>query len=152
MVLFLISFGCWLDVLDWATLIVAAGFGTFFGNAKGIGAAAHLGPDIIRIDARAMPQRDEVVQQIGALPDDEKVTLYKAWCLVEMTVARQSDVLEICFGAFDHFEAVHCDEHVLFSFTLWIDTVVDSGGSFGLFAVLAQPVEVTDVNRGHLKR
>jgi hypothetical protein len=28
-----------------------------------------------------------------------------------MTVARQPDVLESCFGAFDHFEAVHCDEH-----------------------------------------
>ena len=82
----------------------------------------------------------------------EKVKLYEARYLFKMTVARQPDVLESCFGAFDHFEAVHCDEHVLFSFTLWIDTVVDSGGNFGLFAVLAQPVEVTDVNRGHLKR
>jgi hypothetical protein len=50
--------------------MVATGFGTLFGNAEGVGAAAHLGPDIIRIDAGAMPQRDEVVEQIGALPND----------------------------------------------------------------------------------
>src|ERR1700694_6188143 len=68
--LFLLSFGWCLDVLDWATLIVAVGFGTLFGNAEGVGAAAHLGPDIIRIDAGAMPQCDEVVEQIGALPND----------------------------------------------------------------------------------
>src|SRR6202048_1533960 len=68
--LFLLSFGWCLDVLDWATLIVAVGFGTLFGNAEGVGAAAHLGPDIIRIDAGAMPQCDEVVEQISALPND----------------------------------------------------------------------------------
>src|ERR1700730_6784847 len=66
----LLSFGWCLDVLDWSTLIVAVGFGTLFGNAEGIGAAAHLRPDIIRIDAGALPQRDEVVEQIGALPND----------------------------------------------------------------------------------
>src|ERR1700730_14355453 len=68
--LFLLSFGWCLDVLDWATLMVAVGFGTLFGNAEGVGAAAHLGPDIVRIDAGAVPQCDEVVEQIGALPND----------------------------------------------------------------------------------
>jgi hypothetical protein len=68
--LFLSSFGWGLDVLGWSTLIVATGFGTLFGNAEGIGAAAHLGPDFVRIDAGAVPQRDEVIEKIGALPDD----------------------------------------------------------------------------------
>src|SRR5690349_1972757 len=45
----------------------------------------------------------------------EKVKLYEARHLFKITVARRPDVLESCFGAFDHFEAVHCDEHVLFS-------------------------------------
>src|SRR3984893_7669054 len=76
--LFLLSFGWCLDVLDWATLMVATGFGTLFGNAEGIGAAAHLGPDIVRIDAGAMPQRDEVVEQIGALANDaSRVMFYR---------------------------------------------------------------------------
>src|ERR1700721_315523 len=63
-------FGQWLEVSDWATPIVAAGFRQLFGNAECVGAGAHLDPDIRRIDSGAMPQRDEVVEQIGALPDD----------------------------------------------------------------------------------
>src|SRR6202035_1514973 len=56
--------------------MVAAGFGTLFGNAEGVGAAAHLGPDIIRIDAGAMPQRDEVVEEIGALSNDASIVMF----------------------------------------------------------------------------
>jgi hypothetical protein len=41
----------------------------------------------------------------------EKVKLDKAWHLVEMSVARQPDLLESCLAAFDDFEAVHCNEH-----------------------------------------
>src|ERR1700722_7646405 len=65
--LFLLSFGWSLDVSDWATTIVAAGFGHLFGNAECVGAGAHLEPHIQRIDAGSMPQRNEVVEQIGAL-------------------------------------------------------------------------------------
>src|ERR1700722_7980795 len=56
--------------------MVATGFGTLFGNAKGVGAQAHLGPDIIRIDAGAMPERDEVVEQIGALANDASRVMF----------------------------------------------------------------------------
>jgi hypothetical protein len=41
--------------------------GQLLGNAERVGARAHLGPDILRIDAGAMPQRDHVVEQICAL-------------------------------------------------------------------------------------
>src|ERR1700730_17943301 len=55
---------------------VAARFGTLFGNAEGVGAQAHLDPDIRRIDAGAMPQRDEVVEQIGALANDASSVMF----------------------------------------------------------------------------
>src|ERR1700738_2971756 len=45
-------------------------FGRLFGNAERVGAGAHLDPDIRRIDAGAMPQRNEVIEQIGALAND----------------------------------------------------------------------------------
>src|ERR1700745_775837 len=45
----------------------------------------------------------------GAL---EKVKFYEAWHLLEMGVSRQPDVLESCFGTFEYFEAVHCNEHL----------------------------------------
>jgi hypothetical protein len=41
----------------------------------------------------------------------EKVKLYKARHLVEMTVARQPDMLKICFGPFSDAETVHRDKH-----------------------------------------
>src|ERR1700738_4781054 len=74
--LFLLSFGWWLDVPDWATPIVAAGFGQLFGNAECVGAGAHLHPHVRRIDAGAMPQRNEVVEQIGALPHDASSVMF----------------------------------------------------------------------------
>ena len=55
---------------------VAARFGTLFGNAEGVGAQAHLGPDIRRIDAGAMPQRHEVVEQVGALSNDASIVVF----------------------------------------------------------------------------
>src|SRR5580704_2570493 len=74
--LFLLSFGWWFDVLDWATPIVAVGFGQLFGNAECVGTRAHLHPHIRRIDAGAMPQRDEVVEQIGALSNDASSAMF----------------------------------------------------------------------------
>jgi hypothetical protein len=53
-----------------------------------------------------------VVFNLGAL---EKVKLYEARHLLEMGVSRQPDVLESCFGTFDDFEAVHCNEHLVIS-------------------------------------
>jgi hypothetical protein len=47
-----------------------------------------------------------VILSFGA---SEKVKLHEARNLCEMTVAQQPDVLESCFGAFDNFEAVHCE-------------------------------------------
>src|ERR1700733_15696104 len=47
----------------------------------------------------------------------EKVKLYKARDLVEMTIARQPDLLENCLGSFGYAEAVHCDKHLKFSFS-----------------------------------
>src|ERR1022692_1910523 len=44
----------------------------------------------------------------GAL---EKVKLYKARHLVEVTVARRPDLLESCFRALSNAEAVHRDKH-----------------------------------------
>src|ERR1700730_545013 len=41
----------------------------------------------------------------------EKVKLYKARHLVEMTVARHPDVLERCFGPLGNAKAVHGNEH-----------------------------------------
>ncbi|WP_426414229.1 hypothetical protein [Bradyrhizobium ganzhouense] len=64
--LYLLSFGCWLVVLDRATSIVAACFGELFGNAERVGAGAHLDPHIRRIDAGAMLQRNEVVDRLQA--------------------------------------------------------------------------------------
>src|ERR1700736_6048912 len=74
--LFLLSFGWWLVVLDWATPIVAAGFGQLFGNAECVGAGAHLHPHVRWIDAGAMPQHNEVVEQIGALPNDASSVMF----------------------------------------------------------------------------
>ena len=45
----------------------------------------------------------------------EKVKLYEARHLVEMTIARQPDLLEGRFAALGDVEAFHGDEHVLFS-------------------------------------
>jgi hypothetical protein len=50
------------------------------------------------------------------LPALEKVKLYKARYLVEMTVARQPDLLEIRFGPFCDPEAVHGYKHRKSSF------------------------------------
>src|SRR5580692_3472746 len=50
--------------------IFAVGFGWFFGDAECVGAGAHLAPYIRRIDAGAMPQRNQVVEQISALAND----------------------------------------------------------------------------------
>jgi hypothetical protein len=50
--------------------IFAAGFGGLFGDAECVGAGAHLAPYIRRIDAGAMPQRNQVVEQISALAND----------------------------------------------------------------------------------
>ena len=43
----------------------------------------------------------------------EKVELYKARHLVEMTVARQPNLLEGSFGALSNFEPVHWDKHLM---------------------------------------
>src|ERR1700681_1628322 len=65
-------------------------FGQLFGNAECVGAGAHLDPDIRRIDAGAMPQRNEVVEQIGALSNDASGVVF--------------DRLERHFSGFlDHF-------------------------------------------------
>ena len=50
--------------------IFAPGFGWLFGDAEDVGAPAHLDPYIRRIDASAMPQRNQVVEQISALAND----------------------------------------------------------------------------------
>src|SRR6516165_224556 len=39
--------------------------------------------------------------------------LYEARHLVEMTVARQPNLLEGSFGALSNFEPVHCDKHLM---------------------------------------
>jgi hypothetical protein len=49
-----------------------------------------------------------MILSLGAL---EKVKFREARHLVEMTIARQPNVLESSFRPLDHFEAVHCDEH-----------------------------------------
>ena len=49
-----------------------------------------------------------MILSLGAF---EKVKLYKAWHLVEMTVARQLDVLEGGFASFGDAETVHRDKH-----------------------------------------
>ena len=41
----------------------------------------------------------------------EKVKLYKARHLVEMTVARKPNLLERCFGPFGNSKTVHRDKH-----------------------------------------
>jgi hypothetical protein len=51
-----------------------------------------------------------VIFSFGAF---EKVKLYKARHLVEMTVTRQPDFLESGFAALGNLEAVHCDEHLI---------------------------------------
>ena len=48
----------------------APGFGWLFGDAEDVGAGAHLAPYVRRIDASAMPQRNQVVEQISALAND----------------------------------------------------------------------------------
>src|SRR3984957_8492334 len=50
--------------------IFAVGFGRLFGDAEDVGAPAHLDPYIRRNDASAMPQRNQVVEQISALAND----------------------------------------------------------------------------------
>jgi hypothetical protein len=50
--------------------IFAPGFGWLFGDAEDVGAPVHLDPHIGRIDASAMPQRNQVVEQISALAND----------------------------------------------------------------------------------
>ena len=47
-----------------------------------------------------------MILSLGAF---EKVKLCEARHLFKKTVTRQPDVLESCFGAFDHFEAVHLE-------------------------------------------
>jgi hypothetical protein len=48
--------------------------------------------------------------------DLAKVKLYKARNLVEMTVARHPNLLEIYFGPFGYSEAVHRDKHLKSSY------------------------------------
>src|SRR3984957_3779300 len=50
--------------------IFAPCFGWLFGDAEDVGAPAHLDPYIRRIDASAMPQRNQGVEQISALAND----------------------------------------------------------------------------------
>jgi hypothetical protein len=63
-------------------------------------------------DGTVFPHRvrsiKRVILSLGAF---EKVKLYKAGHLVEMTVARHPNVLESCFGALGNPEAVHRDKH-----------------------------------------
>ena len=47
-----------------------AGFRRFLCNPELFGPTAHLDPNAVGIDAGAMPQRDEVVEQIGTFADD----------------------------------------------------------------------------------
>ena len=49
-----------------------------------------------------------VILSFGAF---EKVKLYKTWHLVEMTIARQPDLLEGGFAPLGNAETVHCDKH-----------------------------------------
>src|ERR1700688_276489 len=46
----------------------------------------------------------------------EKMKLYKARHLLEMTIARQPDLLESCLAPLGHAEAGRCDKHLKFSF------------------------------------
>ena len=50
--------------------IFAPCFGWLFGDAEDVGAGAHLAPYVRRIDASAMPQRNQEVEQISALAND----------------------------------------------------------------------------------
>jgi hypothetical protein len=59
-----------LDVVNGPLSIFVPGFGWLFGDAEDVGAPAHLDPYIRRIDASAMPQRNQVVEQISALAND----------------------------------------------------------------------------------
>ena len=52
---------------------------------------------------------ERVERMILSLGASEKVKLYKARHLVEMTVARQPDLLERCFGPLGNAEKVHGD-------------------------------------------
>jgi hypothetical protein len=71
-----LSCGQWIDVSGRAPTIVAAGFRQLFGNAERVGPAAHLDPNIRWIDSRAMPKRNEVVKQIGALANDASRVMF----------------------------------------------------------------------------
>jgi len=50
-----------------------------------------------------------MILSLGAF---EKVKLYKARHLVEMTVARQPNLLKVGFGPLGNTKAVHCDKHL----------------------------------------
>src|SRR4030088_1250691 len=41
----------------------------------------------------------------------EEVKFYKAWHLIEVTIARNPDLLERCFGPLGNAETVHHDKH-----------------------------------------
>ncbi len=45
-------------------------FGRLLGDPEFVGAGAHLGPDLVRMNSGAIPEYDQVVEEIGALPDD----------------------------------------------------------------------------------
>ena len=55
---------------------------------------------------RPCVKHKSVVLSLGTF---EKVKLYKARHLVEMTIARKPDLFESCFGPFGNSEAVHRD-------------------------------------------
>src|SRR5260370_13732927 len=55
---------------------VVARFGQVFGYAGCVGAAAILDQNMRWIDAGAMPQRHEVVEQVGALSNDASIVVF----------------------------------------------------------------------------
>jgi len=73
-------------------------------------------------DRTAFPDRvrsiEGVILGLGAF---EKVKLYEARYLVEMTVARHPDLLESCFGSLGYSETVHGDKHSVVSYSRWRD-------------------------------
>jgi hypothetical protein len=64
-------------------------------------------PPISRFFPDRVGRLQLVILSCGA---SEKVKLYKAWHLVEVTIARQPDLLEICFGPFGDAETIDRDD------------------------------------------
>jgi len=60
---------------------------------------------------------ERVILSLGTF---EKVKLYKARYLVEMTVAGHPNMFEGCFGTLGDAETVHSDEHLAISHSRWL--------------------------------